>query len=358
MPEIEKIMNIALDDIEKLMNIGGDDIEKVNDLEYVTEVVWYGDRGLSIGGYLSGTNQETIEYKAITSTGNMSDFGDIGNYGSYGGIAKLATGSNKARAVHMGGYGTNWNDDESANAGYLNNIYYLTVASTGDSTDGADLTVARETPVGATNGTRQLTYGGWTGSQSDVVDYFTIASISNASDFGDAYAGTSWMVGSINNSTRAVFGTGTTAADSTGTARMDYYAIAASPTVSASDFGDLSTAGGERLGKEGLGGCESATRGIFMGGRDSTSTTVRDYILYITVSSTGDATNFGDLIEAGVDAGSGATGNAIKGESYGHQTTSGNTDTIQSITIASAGNAADNGNLSATNGQNSAISGT
>ena len=353
MAEIEKVMNIALDNIEKLMNIGGDDIEKVNDLEYVTEVVWYGDRGLAIGG---NTNGSVIQYKAITSTGNMSDFGDIGNYGTYAGVVSMATGSSKSRAVHMGGYGTGWNNDETASAGNLNNIYYFTVGSLGDSTDAADLTLARNVCVGSTNGARQLTCGG---GPSDVVDYFTIASISNASDFGDMYAATTYMVGSINNATRAVIGTGGTTADATGTGRMDYRAFASLGNMS--DFGDMSAGGGQRLGRQGVGGCESSTRGIFMGGYDSASNTARDYILYITVDTTGDATDFGDLIDVTRNnSGSAGTGNAIKGEAYGYSVGASGaaTDVIQSITIASTGNAADNGDLLTTNTHHSAISGT
>ena len=355
MAEIEKVMNIALDDIEKLMNIGGDDIEKVNDLEYVTEVVWYGDRGLSIGGNYG--NNEVIQYKAITSTGNMSDFADIGNYGSYGGIVRMATGSNKSRAVHTGGYGTNWNDDETASAGDINNIYYLTVGTTADSTDAADLTQARDWIIGSTNGTRMLNCGG-NETPFDIVDYFAIASISNASDFGDLYAATMSMVGSINNATRAVIGTGYTDADTNGTGRMDYFSYAS--TGDASDFGDMSAGGGQRLGNQGLGGVENATRGLLMGGQDSASSDYRDYILYITVDTTGNATDFGDLI-ATVRGGYGnqVTGNAIKGEAYGYSNSSGvGQDNIQSMTIASTGNAADNGNMLGVISYNGAVSGT
>lgn len=355
MAEIEKVMNIALDDIEKLMNIGGDDIEKVNDLEYVTEVVWYGSRGLAIGG---GTNSEVIQYKSIASTGNTSDFGDIGNYGDYGGLRDMAIGSNKSRAVHMGGYATNWNNDETHAAQNINNIYYVTVGTTGDSTDAADLTVARKWTVGSTNGTRQLTCGGLNGGVSNVVDYFTIASISNATDFGDLYAGMYGLVGSINNATRAVIGTGITSADSTGTGRMDYFSYAT--PANASEFGEM-VVPGEELGAWGAGGCESDTRGIFFGGASSGATnTALDSIAYITVDTTANSTDFGDMIAVTrYSSGSSATGNATKGEAYAaHTSAGGGTDNIQSITIASTGDAADNGNLLAVNTGVSAISGT
>jgi len=354
MAEIEKVMNIALDDIEKLMNIGGDDIEKVNDLEYVTEVVWYGSRGLSIGGTINSSPYHTaIEYKAITSTGNTADFGDVDNYGTYGNLYDIATGSNTSRGVFMGGYASNWSNNESAAAGERNYIHHITVGSLGNSTNAADLTLARKLCVGSTNGTTQLVAGG-TAAGSNVVDYFTIASISNASDFGDLYAATTYMVGSINNATRAVFGTGYTSGDATGTGRMDYFTIAS--TGDASDFGDMND-GSISLGRSGNGGLESDTRGVFMGGRDVSATAERDYIMYITVGSTGDATDFGNLIAASEGSGSACTSNGTKGEAYGYYDT-GRNDSIQSITIASAGNAADNGNLLDSTTQNGVLSGT
>jgi len=68
----------------------------------------------------------------------------------------------------------------------VNTIQYITTASTGNSTDFGDLTVARATYGGrASNQTRGVFAGGYSGSDSNVMDYITIASTGNALDFGD-----------------------------------------------------------------------------------------------------------------------------------------------------------------------------
>ena len=64
---------------------------------------------------------------------------------------------------------------------------------------------------------------------------------------------------------------------------MDYITIAS--TGNATDFGDLSAA------KDLLGACSSGSRGLFGGG--STGSTI-NVIDYITVANTGNATDFGD----------------------------------------------------------------
>ena len=139
---------------------------------------------------------------------------------------------------------------------------------------------------------------------------------------------------------------------------MDYFSYAS--TGNASDFGEM-VVPGEELGAWGVGGCESDTRGIFFGGASSGATnTALDSIAYITVDTTSNSSDFGDMIAVTrYSSGSSATGNATKGEAYAaHTSAGGGTDNIQSITIASTGDAADNGNLLAVNTGVSAISGT
>ena len=81
---------------------------------------------------------------------------------------------------------------------------------------------------------------------------------------------------------RGLFGGGTTGSDLN---VIDYVTIAS--TGDATDFGDLITA------RYFLAACSSSTRGIFGGG----SPTI-NVIDYVTIASTGNATNFGDLITA------------------------------------------------------------
>ena len=65
---------------------------------------------------------------------------------------------------------------------------------------------------------------------------------------------------------------------------IDYVTIAS--TGDATDFGNLS------VGRWALAGCSSSTRGLFGGGY---TTVAVDTIDYVTIASTGNATDFGNL---------------------------------------------------------------
>ena len=88
--------------------------------------------------------------------------------------------------------------------------------------------------------------------------------------------------------TRGVFGGGdsTITPSSTPVNTIDYVTI--TTLGNAVDFGDLYTG-------RGPGGLASATRGVFFGGYAPTNST---NIHYITISSTGNSTSFGSLITA------------------------------------------------------------
>ena len=90
-----------------------------------------------MGGAPSGTaGANTIEYVTIDSTGNTTDFGDLSTTWYLG-----AGGSNKTRGVIAGGR-ANGNSDV---------IEYITIASTGDSADFGDLTVGSKMMGSASN---------------------------------------------------------------------------------------------------------------------------------------------------------------------------------------------------------------
>jgi hypothetical protein len=78
--------------------------------------------------------------------------------------------ASSTRALHGGG------------SGDINNIGYVTIASTGNATDFGDLTVGRTRIDGTSSSTRGVFAGGYS---SGVIDYVTIASTGNATDFGD-----------------------------------------------------------------------------------------------------------------------------------------------------------------------------
>ena len=113
---------------------------------------------------------------------------------------------------------------------------------------------------------------------------------------------------------------------------IDYVTIAS--TGNATDFGNLDEA------IKGATGCSSATRGLIGGGNNNSITT--DVIQYITIGSTGNSTDFGDLSKATYNAA--AASSLVRGVFSGGQA---NNDDIEYVTIASTGNVTDFGNLTA-----------
>ena len=67
----------------------------------------------------------------------------------------------------------------------LNRIEFLTITTTGNSTDFGDLTSVRSNLGGASSPTRGLFLGGGTPSLTNIIDFVEIATTGNAVDFGD-----------------------------------------------------------------------------------------------------------------------------------------------------------------------------
>lgn len=93
-----------------------------------------------------------------------------------------------------------------------------------------------------------------------------------------------------------------------------------------------------------LAGCSSSTRGVFGGGfvLGYTNSNVIDYI---TIASAGNATDFGDLVVA--TQALGACSSSTRGV-WGGGYTNDYSNVIQYVTISSVGNALDFGDLSVT----------
>ena len=298
-----------------------------------TPNIWFGSRGVFAGGDVNGTGsaQNVIDYITIASTGNATDFGDLTvarrNFGGSG-------CSNGTRGVFAGG----------TQSGDNNTIDYITIASTGNATDFGDLSVARTLgPVGASNITRGLWAGG--NAAGGVIDYITIANTGNATDFGDLTV-SRFGLGACSNGTRAAFGGGA----GNEYDAIDYVTIAS--TGNASDFGNLSVA------RYYVSGCSSEVgRGVFDGGELVSSPYITDVIDYIDISTTGNATDFGNLLAATKKIA--ACSDGSRGV-FGGGATSGNSslNTIQYITIASTGNSTDFGDLTVARDNPSAVSGT
>jgi hypothetical protein len=147
----------------------------------------------------------------------------------------------------------------------------------------------------------------------------------------EQYNGVDWVTLNSYGVGRGVFGGG--AGTPTFVNTIDYITIAT--TGNASDFGDLSQA---RFGPNGY---SSSTRGVFAGGDTPTQLNTIDYI---TIATTGNATDFGDLTVTRVYGGS--CSSSTRGV-FGGGTTPTFVNTIDYITIATTGNATDFGDLTA-----------
>tara|TARA_R110001599_G_scaffold150872_1_gene335096 strand:- start:411 stop:1127 length:717 start_codon:yes stop_codon:yes gene_type:complete len=221
-----------------------------------------------------------------------------------------------------------------------NIIDYVTVASTGNASDFGDLTAARLHAGGMSNGIRGVFAGG---SDTNIMDYVTIATTGNATDFGNLTAAHSAQ-GTLSNTIRGVMAGGWTSLGNATHSNVIQY-ITVATTGNASDFGDLTKKATD------LGGCASSTRGVFCGGAWGTgSTTGNDYdiIEYITIATTGNSTDFGDLSRNFWS--SGVTSNSVTGIVGGGYNGSTYTNIIEQFTIASTGNATDFGDLTVARG--------
>jgi len=178
-------------------------------------------RGIFAGG--QGDPRDSIQYITIASTGNATVFGTLSSEDFSAGSGAF---SSTTRGIIA----------ESGNSNYTR-MDYVTIASTGNGEDFGDLTgeTDRDEFAGASNSTRGLFGGGWTGGGSsfNIIDYVTIASTGNTTDFGNLTLARR-QLGAAASSTRAIFMGG-----STGSIRntIDYVEIAS--TGNAADFGDL-----------------------------------------------------------------------------------------------------------------------
>ena len=182
---------------------------------------------------------------------------------------------------------------------------------------------------------RGLFAGGRTagGSSSAVntIEFILPSSAGNATDFGDlTVARYELGVGSAGSGTRGLFfGGENTSGNKTNV--VDYVTLGS--TGNASDFGNLT---GDRNRS---GTCSSDTRALSGGSGNQLG------IDYFTIASTGNATDFGDLINPGNGKATGLSGLASPTRGIFGSVADGGGDQINYVTIASAGNATDFGNL-------------
>ena len=281
-------------------------------------------RGVFMGGLDTGSDPtDVMDYIQIDTDGNATDFGDLQNseqaQDSRPRSSATAGTSSSTRGIISGG-------KQSANLS--DNIRYITIASTGNSTDFGDLNAAAHGGCGLADSTRGiLTLGYSGGSETNTINYVTIASVGDSTDFGNLTSTGKDMAGCA-SPTRGVVSHG----DNSNV--LSYITI--QTTGNSTDFGDLTT-----VNAAGAGGVSSETRGVFFIGKSSKT------INYITIASAGNATDFGDLQSATSSGLTGSVGSPTRGVTeVGNLNPGGVVNVLEKVTIASTGNAADYGDLS------------
>ena len=190
------------------------------------------------------------------------------------------------------------------------------------------------------NSTRGVMAGGQSGSapsftNTNVIEYVTIQSLGNSVDFGDlTHTGSGgWYAGNgRSNSTRVLFAGGATPSENNA---IEYVTI--STLGNAADFGDTIT---KSYGM-GAGNASNAVRAVFFGGTDAPDPHT-DVIQYNTFATLGNSVDFGNLSQS--RRGGGAVSNCVRGVYAGGRNPA-NVDTIDYVQIMSTGNAVDFGNL-------------
>jgi len=290
-------------------------------------------RAIFFGGYMrpdapysSGRNGLTIEYLQISTGGRTSSFG------SYGSRRTNGSGcSNGTRALSASGF------NGPGTIGSSNEIEYITIASGGDVIDFGDRTQTGYGGQAVSSSTRGVFLCNREPS-NNVIDYVEIGTLGNALDFGDLNGNGGYKAGNLNSPTRGFVAGGS---GPVGTNSNDIQMITIASKGNAIKTGDLSSITDNSTG------ASNSIRGLVSTGELGSGAIANKSIFSITLASEGNSQDFGDLtVQRGRCGGTSnqtraifAGGNAYGSPSYTFY------KSIDSVTIASAGNATDFGSL-------------
>ena len=227
----------------------------------------------SIRAIKSRIPNTNIDYVTMATKGNSADFGDM--IDSYGADSAVATNT---RACFVGGYAVptfspGWN---------INRIQYVNIATLGNMADFGDLTQGRANQGSGADTTRGIFSGGYNGGYVNNTDYITVASTGNAVDFGDANQ--NGYAPLVANSPTKLFCAG----GQPGATGIGIFTF--STLGNQVKWGDLPAKGAQGAGSA------SHTRGIFQMGEAASPIGVRSNRLEsISMTTSGDSTDFGDL---------------------------------------------------------------
>jgi hypothetical protein len=286
-----------------------------------------GTRAIIAAGYNGSSYINNIDFFNVDSTGNAQDFGDTQDNAGW-----LGACADRTRGIFFG---------DGNSGGGSNVISFITISSQGNAADFGDLTDSRNYFGGLADRTRGIRGGGYGPNPTyeiNTIDYITIQSEGNAIDFGDlvntAHAGGKLTHGAgVSSPTRGMWGGGAYyAPNAVVMDNIDFITI--STLGNAADFGDLT------LARKAVTGVANAVRGVWSGGYTPTYQDTQDFV---TLATLGNAIDFGDSTWAGAYK-SGAS-SPTRGCYAGGRIPSGRENRIDYITLMSTGDATDFGDL-------------
>ena len=367
MPNLDKIMSVSAGDIDKIMGVSKNNIETVMGLE-LGDPTWQGTKAIAMGRQLlsgSGVPAAIVRYVQMisrtisTSGSDAADFGDLDAFtvaeGQNKGVSSgpiSNTASNGTVAVYWGGL-ESW---DSGQGTFANQGQVITISSGADAvygTTGFDFTQMK--PGQASNGVVSHLLGGETdflghSNATDVGHKLTIGTSGSASASGDLTSDRTGPVG-ISHSTYGYF-CGGMRNDAGATVVNNIEKISIGTDGNASDQGDLTVA------STWASGSEDATRGVISCGWSWSGNI--DTINYFSTDSGGNASDFGDNDDGQREGG--AAGNGTICEFWGgYDSTGGATPWVEKIyyiTVQSTGDAQDTGQVTSNGWDTINFSGT
>ena len=296
-------------------------------------------RGIFSGGRdapATPTAVSSIDYIEIATTGNSVSFGTLTRQGQ-----ACSSAASSTRSVTFGG---------RVAPAYFTTIDYVTISSSGGASDFGDLINERGWTGACGDNIRGIVAGGW--AAPSMIEYVNIATTGNSREFGHLTQMSFetgnpgpglQLIGGCASPTRGIFVAG---AYSTypGSQEVNIIQYITIQTLGDSiDFGDCT-----RL-SYGTTASSNSTRGVFYGGRTPTEVNTIDYI---TIATVGNATDFGDLTAVRYDCAAVASSTrGVAAGGLGSGASSATANTIQYVTIASTGNAIDFGDMTRSNSQ-------
>ena len=242
--------------------------------------IWDGNQWTGI--LATSSEQQTGGTRGIWAGGRSQSKIDYANLDSTGNAINFGNLS----ANHFEGFATASRTRfiTGGTLSYANTVEFVTIASIGDAIDFGDLSQGRRNAVGYSNGTRGVVSGGLIPASpyqaTNVIDYVTIAQTGNFQDFGDLVITMGGGTNQVNSQTRGVHIGGSSGAQPSISATNTMNYVTLSTLGNAADFGDCATANNR-------GAASNAVRGII---GDSGSAT------FITIATLGNTQDFADSI--------------------------------------------------------------